>query len=180
MPGVWTAEPVDRIKGGNNFTIWSNNFPITDPKWQTQYWIFISASMTSQIENLSWNGKRDTRGENIDRGLSLCVVVCIQATSQLPKTGTRLRHNGMLINVAQVFYIWNFHAFEYDPRFLMLDWNISTRTINMMFLVFLMELNGKIHKPNICWVYGRKISILCRISFQNQFQIKRAQDLIYQ
>lgn len=60
-------QPVGRRK---NYTIWSTKFPITDPKWQTQYWIFISASMTSRIEILSWSGKRDTWKGNIDRRLS--------------------------------------------------------------------------------------------------------------
>lgn len=92
-------QPVGRRK---NYTIWSTKFPITDPKWQTQYWIFISASMTSRIEILSWSGKRDTWKGNIDRGYLRCVVVCIQLIRHYclkKKTGTRLRHRGMSLNI---------------------------------------------------------------------------------
>lgn len=88
-------QPVGRRK---NYTIWSTKFPITDPKWQTQYWIFISASMTSRIEILSWR-VRETHGREISIGGYLrCVVVCIQLIRHYclkKKTGTRLRHRGM-------------------------------------------------------------------------------------
>lgn len=103
-------QPVGRRK---NYTIWSTKFPITDPKWQTQYWIFISASMTSRIEILSWSGKRDTWKGNIDRGYLRCVVVCIQLIRHYclkKKTGTRLRHRGMSLklNIIQFEYhsVW--------------------------------------------------------------------------
>lgn len=103
-------QPVGRRK---NYTIWSTKFPITDPKWQTQYWIFISASVTSRIEILSWSGKRDTWKGNIDRRLSsLRGRLYTIDTSLLPKKENRYpftsQRNVAKLNIIQFEYhsVW--------------------------------------------------------------------------
>lgn len=122
-------QPVGRRK---NYTIWSTKFPITDPKWQTQYWIFISASMTSRIEILSWSGKRDTWKGNIDRRLSsLRGRLYTIDTSLLPKKENRYPFTSQR-NVIQFEY----HSVWALPR------SLSEEKISDRVLYLVVMFNG--------------------------------------